>query len=257
MPPPMEAAAPPPPAPPPPRRIDVGTVISETFSMYGAHAGALIGSAVVIFGIIGIFNGIFYDEGGILFNLLINVLNVVGSTIYAGMVVRVVQHARQGSTASVGETFESVLPVIVPLIVNGFLKGIAVAIGFILLIVPGIFLATMWAVTGPAIVVERAGIIDAFQRSWDLVRGEFWPVLGAYVIAYLILIVAGIVAGIVGIAIGSLIAIIIITIIFSVLAAPVVALVSAIVFFDLGGGQTAAAPAAAAPPPAPPPAPTA
>ena len=258
----MEAAAPPPTPPPAQhvqgtRRVDVGNVISETFSMYGAHAGVLLGSAVVIFGIIGILNGIFYDEGGILFSLLINVLNVVGGTIYAGMVVRVVQHARQGTAATVGQTFESVLPVLLTLIVNGFLKGIAVAIGFLLLIVPGIFLATMWAVTGPAIVVERAGIIDAFQRSWDLVKGQFWPVLGAYVIAYLILIVAGIVAGIIGVAIGSLVAIILLTILFSIIAAPVLALVSAIIFFDLGGGQAAAAPAAPAAPPPPPTAPAA
>lgn len=258
----MEAAAPPPAPPPagaapPARRVDVGTVISETFSMYGSHAGVLLGSAVVIFGIIGIFNGIFYDEGGIIFSLLSNVLNVVGSTIYAGMVVRVVQHARQGTSASVGQTFESVMPVLLTLIVNGLLKGIAVAIGLLLLIVPGIFLATMWAVTGPAIVVERAGIIDAFQRSWDLVKGQFWPVLGAYVIAFLILAVGVIVAGIIGVAIGSLIAIILLTIVFSIIAAPVVALVSAIIFFDLGGGQAAAAPAAPAQPPQPPPAPAA
>ena len=253
----MEAAAPPP-APPPAgaapaaRRVDVGNVISETFSMYGAHAGVLLGSAVVIFGIIGVLNGFFYDEGGILFSLLISVLDVVGSTIYAGMVVRVVQHARQGTSASVGETVESVMPVLIPLIVNGFLKGVAVAIGLILLIIPGIFLATMWAVTGPAIVVERAGIIDSFQRSWDLVKGQFWPVLGAYVIAFLILAAAGILAGIIGVAIGSVVAVIVMTILFKIIAAPVVALVSTILFFDLGGGQAAAAPAAPAAPPPPP-----
>jgi hypothetical protein len=257
----MEAAAPPPAAPqpqaaPPARRIDVGNVISETFSQYGSHFGTLIGAAVVIFGITGLINAFLYDEGGIIFNLIINALNVVASTIYAGMVVRVVQHARQGTSASVGEMFESVMPVLLPLIVNGFLKGIAVAIGFILLIVPGIFLATIWAVTGPAIVVERAGIIDAFGRSWDLVRGQFWSVLGAYVIAYLILIAATIVAGVIGISIG-LVGLIVMMIILSVLVAPILALVSAIIFFDLGGGQTAAAPAAPAQPPPPPAAPAA
>jgi len=246
----MEAAAPPPPAPAPaPKRIEVGRVISETFSIYGQHAGVLIGSAIVIYGIIGIVNGILYDEGGFWLSLLINILNLIGTAIYTGMVVRVVQHARAGTTSSVGETLSSVTPVLLTLILNGILKGIAVGIGFVLLIIPGIILATMWAVTAPSIVVERSGIIDAFGRSWELVRGNFWPVLGAFVVAYLILIAAGIIAGIIGVAIG-LIATIILVILFSAFAAPVIAVVSAVIFFDLGGGETAAAPAA--PPPAAP-----
>ena len=162
-----------------------------------------------------------------------------------------VQHARAGTTTTIGEMFESVTPVIVPLIFNGILKGIAVVIGFFLLIVPGVILATMWAVTAPSIVVERSGIIDAFGRSWELVRGEFWPVLGALVIALLILMAAGVLALAIGLAIGDLVGAIILGIIFSALAAPVFGVVSAVLFFDLGGGQAAAPAAPAAPPPAP------
>ena len=57
-----------------------------------------------------------------------------------------------------------------------------------LLIVPGLFLLTIWAVTAPAIVVERRGAIEAFGRSHELVRGEGWTVFGAIVVAFLILI---------------------------------------------------------------------
>ncbi len=257
----MEAGAPPPPAPPPaaapppaPRagRVDVGRVISETFAIYAKHAVVLILLAVVIFGVVGIINAFLYDEGGILFNLIIQVLNLLASAIYAGMVVRVVQHHRAGTAATIGETFESVTPVLGILILNGILKGIAVTIGFFLLIIPGIFLATIWSVTSPSIVVERSGIIDAFGRSWELVKDDFWPVLGAFVIAYLILIAAGFIGLIIGISIG-IAGLIIFGILFSALAAPVVGIVSAVLFFDLGGGQAAAAPPAApaAPPPAP------
>ena len=253
----MEAAAPPPAAPPPPaaapgppHRLDVGRVISETFSIYGKHAGVLLGGAVVIFGIIGIINGFLYDEGGFIFTLIIQILNLIGTAIFTGMVVKVVQAERQGQVTSVGEMFESVTGVLGILVVNSVLKGIAVGIGLILLIVPGIFLATIWAVTAPAIVVERVGIIDAFTRSWELVQGNFWPVLGAYVLGFLIVIGVSIVASAIGIAIG-LAGLIILIIIAGILTAPVLALISAILFFDLGGGQVAAAPAApaAAPPP--------
>jgi hypothetical protein len=253
----MEAAAPPPAAPPPPaaapgppHRLDVGRVISETFSIYTSHAGVLLGGAVVIFGIIGIINGFLYDEGGFIFTLIIQILNLIGTAIFTGMVVKVVQAERQGQVTSVGEMFESVTGVLGTLVGNSILKGIAVGIGLILLIVPGIFLATIWAVTAPAIVVERVGVIDAFSRSWELVQGNFWPVLGAYVLGFLIVIGVSIVASAIGVAIG-LAGLIILIIIAGIITAPVLALISAILFFDLGGGQVAAAPAApaAAPPP--------
>jgi len=255
----MEAAAPPPAAPPPPaaapgppHRLDVGRVISETFSTYGRHAGVLIGSAVVIFGVIGIINAFLYDEGGIIFSIIIQILNLLGTAIFTGMVVKVVQAERQGQVTSVGEMFESVSGVLGILIVNGILKSIAIGIGLFLLIIPGIFLAVIWAVTAPAIVVERAGIIDAFSRSWELVQGNFWPVLGAYVLGFLIVVGVSIVASAIGIAIGF-VGLVILIIIAGIITAPVLALISAILFFDLGGGQVAAAPAApAAPPPAAP-----
>ena len=258
----MEAAAPPPGAPPPaapppaapgpaPRHVDVGRVISETFSIYGRHAGVLIGSAVVIFGVIGIINAFLYDEGGIVFNLIIQILNLLGSAIFTGMVVKVVQAERQGQVTTVGEMFESVSGVLGPLVGNGILKAIAVGIGLVLLIVPGVFLATIWAVTAPAIVVERAGVIDAFSRSWELVQGNFWPVLGAFVLGFMIVVGVSILASAIGIAIG-LAGLLVLIIIAGIVTAPVLALISAILFFDLGGGQVAAAPAApAAPPPAP------
>ncbi|MGI8461409.1 MAG: hypothetical protein ACR2OC_07210 [Solirubrobacterales bacterium] len=250
----MEAAAPPPPAPVA-RRIDVGRVISETFSMYGQHLGVLIGPAIIIFGVVGIINGFLQDEGGIFLTLIAQILSLIASAVYTGFVVKLVQDVRQDGRRdlSVGTLVNAAMPVIGVLIVNGLLKGIAVGIGILLLIIPGIILATIWAVTAPAIVVERAGIMDAFGRSYELVRGEFWAVLGAFVLIFLIVAAAVIIGGAIGIAIGGLAAVIILTIIVGILTAPLTALVSSILFFDLGGGQTvAAAPAAPVqPPPAP------
>lgn len=250
----MEAAAPPPAPAPAPRRVDVGRVLSETFSTYASHAGVLIGSAVVLFGAAGIINAFLQDAGGLFLILLANIISLLASAIYTGMVVGVVREVKQGraSNATVGDLFSAVTPVLGILVINGLLKSIAVGIGLLLLIIPGLFLATIWAVTAPAIVVERASIMDAFGRSWELVRDDFWPVLGAFVLAYLIVIAGGIIAAAIGVALG-IAGLIILLIAFSILTAPILALVSSILFFDLGGGQTApAAPAAPAQPPPPP-----
>lgn len=55
------------------------------------------------------------------------------------------------------------------------------------LVFPAILLAVGWAVTVPAIVVERAGPVAALRRSWGLTRGHRWQVLAGFVVVYVAL----------------------------------------------------------------------
>ena len=49
-------------------------------------------------------------------------------------------------------------------------------IGFILLIVPGLYLTTIFIFADIAVVLENKKYMDAFHRSMDLVKGCFWQV---------------------------------------------------------------------------------
>ena len=62
---------------------------------------------------------------------------------------------------------------------------IGVVVGTILLIVPGLFLATIWAVSSPAIVFERLSVGSALQRSAALTEGFRWPVFGIVIVFFL------------------------------------------------------------------------
>ena len=74
------------------------------------------------------------------------------------MVVEAAQDILDGRRDhTVGSLLRSVTPVIGALIVAGILAGIAIGIGLLLLIVPGLFLLTIWAVIAPVIVIERSG----------------------------------------------------------------------------------------------------
>jgi hypothetical protein len=55
-----------------------------------------------------------------------------------------------------------------------------------LLVVPGLWLATRWALFAPAIAKERLRPLDAIRRSNDLVRGRFWPVFATVTISLVI-----------------------------------------------------------------------
>jgi hypothetical protein len=233
-------------------RIDIGRVIGETFSTYGAQAGVLLGAAVAVFVVVGLIQGLLATSGEFLLVLLGGVVSVVGTTLYTGFVVKLVEDVRDGKRDfTVGELFSAAAGVVGVLLLNGILKAIAVTIGFILVIVPGLILLTIWAVTAPAIVVERRGVIDAFGRSLELVRGQGWAVFAVIVIVFLITAGIGWILGALGNSVGDAGAIIF-PVVGAIVTAPVSALASSILFFDLGGGAVRAAPPTEAAPPPPP-----
>jgi len=77
-----------------------------------------------------------------------------------------------------GEAFQRALARFLPLVGLGLLVGLAVGIGFMLLIVPGVILLVMWAVGVPACVVEGLGATESLSRSSALTKGYRWPILG-------------------------------------------------------------------------------
>jgi hypothetical protein len=222
--------------------IESGRVISEAFENYRNYAGPLLAGALLVVGIGGVISGVLGASDSLLLALLGLIVYIAAGVLYTGYVVKLVQDVRDGRRDhSVKELFESAAPYIGTLILNGILAAIGIGIGLILLIVPGLILITIWAVVAPAIVVEGAGVIEAFGRSRDLVRGNGWPVFGAIVIAYLIVLIVSFVTAGVGDAIADDAGHVILGTIGDILAAPILALVASALFFDLGGGAGAPA----------------
>ncbi len=233
-------------------RIRVGNVINETFAVYSQNFAPLVLSALVVFLIVGVVTGLLQRGGGVFLGVLAAAIQLAAHALYTGFVVELVRDVRDGRRdLAVGDLFSAATPAIVPLIVFGILYGIGVAIGFILIIIPGLILLTFWSVGAPAIVVEHVGPIQAFGRSWRLVRGDAWAVFGVLVVVFLIVVVASVILGAIGAAIGTG-GIIVAAIIASVFTAPISAIASSVLFFDLGGGTGAATGPGTVADPAPP-----
>jgi hypothetical protein len=71
------------------------------------------------------------------------------------------------------------------LLVSG-LVGLATIAGFILFIIPGIWIGVRLAVSVEALVVEGRRGTQAMGRSWELVGGHWWHAFGALVVAGLL-----------------------------------------------------------------------
>ena len=214
-------------------QLDVGATLSEVFATYRDQAGVLLPVAFWLFLIVAIVNGL--TAGNFSLFLVALVVGLAIGTLYQGMVVGLVQDVQDGRRdSSVGDLMRFALPVLWPLLGAGILAGIGIGFGFVLLVVPGLYLATIWAVIAPVIVIERRSIFDAFGRSRRLVKDNGWPVFWTILVAYLITIVAAFALTAIadGIANGPLVRIVF-SAIASTFTAPITALVAAILYFRL------------------------
>ncbi|HEX6153777.1 MAG TPA: hypothetical protein VFZ19_09680, partial [Solirubrobacterales bacterium] len=135
---------------------------------------------------------------------------------------------------SIGELMRSVAPVVGSLLGAGILAGLGVAAGFLLLVVPGLFLLTIWAVIAPVIVIERRGVFESFGRSRQLVRDNGWPVFGTVVTAFLITFVTAAIFTAIAVSISDepILEVVLLTLA-STITAPIPALVAAVLYFRL------------------------
>ena len=123
-------------------KIKPGEVIGSALQIYREQVSVLIPAAIVLFAIVAIARLILTGGAAGLVSLVALVLG----TFYQGMVVELVGDVQDGrSDSSVEQLFRSVAPVVLPLIGLSILLAIGVGIGFILIIVPGLFLMTIWS----------------------------------------------------------------------------------------------------------------
>lgn len=66
----------------------------------------------------------------------------------------------------------------------GLLSTLAILVGTLAFIVPGVILFVRWSISSPMLLAEDDGVSEAMQRSWAVTRPFFWPILGAFFCVY-------------------------------------------------------------------------
>jgi uncharacterized membrane protein len=156
-------------------KLSVSETLGEIFAGYRAHARQLVPLAFWVL-LVGLGISVLGES--------VLALAVVGAFVqlatfilYRGVVVELVRDAREdrsepGTLALVW----SVFPLALPLLGAGFVFLLGLWGGFLIFVVPGLILLTMWSVITPAIVIERTGAIAAFRRSRVLTKGNRWRI---------------------------------------------------------------------------------
>jgi hypothetical protein len=214
-------------------------VLSEAWGMYKTFAKHLLAIAFVIYVIAAIIAAIL-SLAGTFGALLGSLVTIIAAYLLQATLVKAVQDVRDGRVdMSIGETIAAARPYLWSVAGASILAGIAIGIGLILVIVPGLILATIWAVIVPVIVIERTGALASFGRSRELVRGRAWHVFATLVLVYIILIVVGIVLGAIFSFLPHVLGSGLSQVISGTIVAPFLAIVVTLVYYRLvGSSQT-------------------
>jgi len=177
--------------------MDIGDVLSEAWSLYRRFLWQFFLTAMIVFAVLDLLSALAAAASGdgvaagLFWGLIAAVISIVGYFWVQGALVELVQDVRDGrADRTIAETYTVVRPRLPALIVAGVLAAIGIGFGLLLLIVPGLFLLTIWSMLVPVIVLEGRSAGESFTRSREVVRGNGWNVFGLIFITFLLVLIA-------------------------------------------------------------------
>src|SRR3954463_14387782 len=134
-------------------------VLSEAWTLYKRHARHLLTLAFAVYVIAGIIEAVLAGLLGIVGALLAAIVSLIASFLLQAALVKAVDDVRDGTAdMSLSDTLNAAKPHIARVAGASILLGLAIVIGLILLIAPGLYVMTIWCLVVPIIVLEGAGV---------------------------------------------------------------------------------------------------
>jgi hypothetical protein len=227
-----------------PRMNPLSGIFAEAWELYKAHWRHFALIALLIYALIAALGILLTLLLGWLGVLLAALVGIAGTFWLQGTLIEAVRDVRDGRVdLSVSETFNRVFPVLNRIVIAGILLGFAIGVGFVLLIVPGLVVLTLWIFVIPAIVLEDRAIGESFGRSRELVRGYGWNVFGVIILTFLLLLGVSVAIGLILSPLDDWLASLIQQVVGNTLVAPFAVVVWTLAYYRLRALEEQATPA--------------
>ena len=226
---------------------DVGALFRDALAVFGRHFWLFIAlSAVVVIPAELIVEGIglemltsSYDDSPSLAEAAVPTIVefLVVTPIIAAICIYALHEIAGGERPRAGQVLIAGFEAFTPLFAAVVLAAAGIALGFVALIVPGVYLAVRWYFVPQAVVIEGVRGTRALSRSGLLVTGFWWRTFGLVLLANVAIAIPGFVllAPFTAIAESSDRAVweLVGTAITTAITTPFVALYSTLLYYDL------------------------
>jgi len=171
-----------------------GAAISYAWSATMKNIGPLVLMTLVIL-VAQVVLRVGFSGGRGVVALLLSIATSVVSLILAMGLIRAALRVTDGGTPELSQLTET--DQLGPYIVQAILVGLAIGIGLLACIIPGLIAAVLFAFAGYAVIDSRDGdAVGAIKRSFEIVKGNFGAVLGLMLLLMLINIAGALLCGI-------------------------------------------------------------
>jgi len=186
--------------------VSIERVFGRAFGSLGKNAGVFLGAAfglgllplIALLVLIGLLMRPPFSIPAVVVAVPIGVVCFLAIySLVAACVIHTTVALSQNRRAGFGECVEVAFRRLVPLTIVSILSWLAILASLSLILVPGIFLATIWAVIIPVSVEEQVGVWRAFGRAAELTRGARWKIFAIALLKFAIVFGIGLVINIV------------------------------------------------------------
>ena len=158
--------------------VEPPSIYREAWGTYRRYPASLLVPGFVLFAIFGLPAALLHETkatgiADVLLLLGIQLLGFTSSMLYYGYCEKVAAQARGGEGVSIRKALSDTRRVLLQLTAAALTAEVLVALGLLLLVVPGVYLAARYALVAPASSFEHAWPRRALARSRDLVRSHY------------------------------------------------------------------------------------
>jgi hypothetical protein len=184
-------------------RREVGRLFSDALTVYGRYlwlfillsAAVVVPADLIVQGVgLEMLTSSYEDSPGIAETLVPTIVEfLVVTPIIAAICIYALHQIAAGERPSAGEVFVAGFEAFTPLFAAVLLAALGIALGFLLFIVPGVYLAIRWYFVPQAVVIEGARGAGALSRSGEIVQDFWWRTFGLVLLANLAIAIPGLI----------------------------------------------------------------
>jgi hypothetical protein len=184
------------------RPMSVGEILDTGFRLLRNHFGLLIGISAVAYVPMGVFQVLIAQLAGagtqqapataipmLILVLLLALAYAVALPLVATALTMAIGDVYVGRPTSAGQALRRSWSILLPVVGTSLLATLLIMLGFIALVVPGIWLVLSYWVSSQVMVLERTFGMAALRRSGELMKGNKGRAFAVGLVAFVLMMV--------------------------------------------------------------------